>query len=82
MDKYTVLLVDDEEEVIQVIMKMCIRDSARIQDGRTLIKRVIGLPGEEIYIEKESGGVYIDGDKLEEPYIQGQTCLLYTSRCV
>ena len=43
------------------------------QDGRTLIKRVIGLPGEEIYIEKESGGVYIDGDKLEEPYIQGQT---------
>lgn len=46
---------------------------ARIQDGRTLIKRVIGLPGEEIYIEKESGGVYIDGDKLEEPYIQGQT---------
>ncbi|HOK56057.1 MAG TPA: signal peptidase I [bacterium] len=33
-----------------------------------LIKRVIGLPGEKIKIEK--GYVYINGEKLQEPYIK------------
>jgi len=32
------------------------------------IKRVIGLPGEEI--EMRDGNVYVDGDKLEEDYTQ------------
>ena len=34
---------------------------------RSYIKRVIGLPGE--YIEIKDGYVYIDGEKLEEPYL-------------
>lgn len=35
--------------------------------GRALIKRVIGLPGEEIYIS--DGQVYINGARLMEPYL-------------
>lgn len=41
--------------------------------GKVLVKRVIGLPGEEVSF---SGGyVYIDGVRLEEPYlpVQGVT---------
>ena len=36
-------------------------------DIKDLIKRVIGLPGETI--EARDGAVYIDGDRLEEPYL-------------
>ena len=36
-------------------------------DKRSYIKRVIGLPGE--YIEIKDGNVYIDGKKLNEPYL-------------
>jgi len=36
---------------------------------RTLIKRIIGLPGENISMS--GGKVYIDGEPLEEPYIKG-----------
>ncbi|TMK73423.1 MAG: signal peptidase I [Actinobacteria bacterium] len=36
--------------------------------GGTFIKRLIGLPGERW--SERSGHVYIDGTKLDEPYIQ------------
>ena len=39
--------------------------------GIPLIKRVIGLPGERIEIT--GGQVLIDGTRLEEPYVRGQT---------
>jgi len=32
-----------------------------------LIKRVVGLPGEEVVIE--AGSVYVDGQRLDEPYL-------------
>ena len=35
---------------------------------RSYIKRVIALPGE--YVEIKDGAVYIDGEKLEEDYLQ------------
>jgi signal peptidase I len=38
---------------------------------RDLIKRVVGLPGERI--EQRDGDVYIDGDLLEEPYLDEST---------
>ncbi len=34
-----------------------------------LIKRVIGLPGDTVRIDAESGGVYLNDTLLEEPYI-------------
>lgn len=37
-------------------------------NNKILIKRVIGLPGDEVNIDAE-GTVYINGEALEEPYI-------------
>jgi signal peptidase I len=37
--------------------------------GEPIVKRVIGLPGDEIYIDRISGEVYRNGEKLNEPYI-------------
>ena len=34
--------------------------------GETLIKRVIGLPGEEVVVD-DQGKVYINGELLDEP---------------
>lgn len=36
-------------------------------DGRYLVKRVVGLPGEKI--SAQNGKVYINGERIEEPYI-------------
>jgi signal peptidase I len=40
----------------------------RCGEGGTFVKRLIGLPGETI--EERDGYVYINGKKLNEPYIQ------------
>lgn len=40
----------------------------KVPDGQTLIKRVIGLPGEEVYIDGRTGTVLINGKELEEEY--------------
>lgn len=37
------------------------------EKGKRLVKRLIGLPGETIDI-KQDGSIYIDGEKLDEPY--------------
>ncbi|CAA9401589.1 MAG: Signal peptidase I [uncultured Rubrobacteraceae bacterium] len=37
-----------------------------------LIKRVIGLPGEEL--ELRNGRVYVNGTPLDEPYLRRDTC--------
>ncbi len=42
---------------------------------RFLVKRVVGLPGEEILIR--NGHVYIDGKKLSEPYVQNPAGYFY-----
>jgi len=38
--------------------------------GKSFIKRVVGLPGEEVWIE--SGVVYVNGKRLDEPYVPGR----------
>ncbi len=40
-----------------------------IERGKPYIKRVIGLPGERLSIH--DGAVYINGERLEEPYLNG-----------
>jgi signal peptidase I len=45
-------------------------------EGPVLIKRIIGMPGDEISLE--DGMVYVNGEKLDEPYVRevsGQTVL-------
>jgi len=39
--------------------------------GRDFIKRIIGVPGDEVEIR--DGRVYIDGEPLDEPYTSGNT---------
>ncbi len=36
--------------------------------GVTLIKRLVGLPGEKVEVDG-TGAVFINGEKLEEPYV-------------
>ena len=45
---------------------------ARCGAGGTFVKRLVGLPGETLELRPENGDtyVYIDGRKLEEPYIE------------
>jgi signal peptidase I len=42
--------------------------------GGTFVKRIIGLPGEklELRLIKSREYVYIDGQRLEEPYVEGE----------
>ncbi len=47
------------------------------QTGTPLIKRVIGVPGDTIQIV--DGAVYVNGQRLDEPYVGGKltTCSVY-----
>ena len=36
-------------------------------DDKRLVKRLIGLPGETVEIKRD-GSVFVDGEKIEEPY--------------
>jgi signal peptidase I len=42
-----------------------------VDQGKPYIKRIIGLPGERIAIR--DGGVYINGERLQEQYLNGVT---------
>lgn len=40
---------------------------------KPLVKRVIATAGQELKLDFENNAVYVDGKKLDEPYIQGMT---------
>ena len=40
---------------------------------KPLVKRVIATAGQELKVDYENNAVYVDGEKLDEPYIQGTT---------
>lgn len=46
-------------------------------EGGPVIKRVIGTSGDEIYINFEKGHVYVNGQLLDEPYINTPTNVSY-----
>lgn len=62
VDKFSYLIRDPERFEIIVFPY---RDGS----GTYYIKRVIGLPGETIYIDGSTGNVYIDGEIIEEEYL-------------
>lgn len=36
------------------------------------VKRIIGLPGERVSVRRRTGAVYINGERLDEPYLKNQ----------
>jgi signal peptidase I len=40
---------------------------------RDFIKRIIGVPGDTVEINREAGSVMVNGERLDEPYIRGET---------
>ena len=45
-----------------------------------LVKRVIGVPGDTVRIK--GGAVYVNGERLEEPYAMGDTACLKTCEAI
>lgn len=45
----------------------------RTEDGQEVIKRIVAVPGETLYIDGRTGSVFIDGKELQENYTQGRT---------
>lgn len=41
--------------------------------AKPLVKRVIATAGQELRLDYENNAVYVDGEMLDEPYIQGVT---------
>ena len=42
-----------------------------------LVKRIVAVGGDRLRIDEDGGGVYVNGEKLDEPYTQGVTYPLY-----
>jgi signal peptidase I len=38
-----------------------------------LVKRIVAMEGQEVYIDFDKGYVYVDGIKKNEPYVKGST---------
>lgn len=46
---------------------------APLSPNRDFIKRIIGVPGDTVEIQETTGQVLVNGQPLQEPYIQGTT---------
>ena len=42
-----------------------------------LVKRIVAVGGDRLRIDEDGGGVYVNGEKLDEPYTQGVTYPLH-----
>ena len=48
---------------------------AKDREGKHLVKRVIALEGDTVHIDFETGSVFVNGQRLEEPYAAEPTYL-------
>jgi len=64
-------IVDDAFRNIDNIVSLFDTDNKVSESHSRLVKRVIGVQGDEIDIK--DGYVYLNGNKLKEPYVKGET---------
>jgi signal peptidase I len=64
-------IVDDTLRTVGDILSIFSYDKRGNEKNARLVKRVIGVPGDEIDIK--DGYVYVNEEKLEEYYIKGET---------
>lgn len=70
-----IIFLADEEKgtIIEETIDMIKLVSGKNNDQTRLVKRVIGIPGDEVNIKE--GYVYINDEKIDEPYIKGETTI-------
>ncbi|MCW6085011.1 MULTISPECIES: signal peptidase I [Clostridium] len=61
----------DTLEMVDNIISIFNNNNNSIEKDDRLIKRVVGVPGDEIDIK--DGHLYLNGKKLEESYVKGET---------
>lgn len=64
-------IVDDALTIVDGIVSMFSDNKVVDEKNNRLVKRVIGVAGDEVDIK--DGYVYLNGEKLEEPYAKGET---------
>lgn len=64
-------IAEDTLEMVDNIISKFNNNKTDIEEDDRLIKRVIGVPGDEIDIK--DGYLYLNGKKLEETYANGET---------
>ncbi len=64
-------IAEDTLEMVDNIISIFNNNNNSIEKDDRLIKRVIGVPGDEIDIK--DGHLYLNGKKLEESYVKGET---------
>lgn len=64
-------LIDDTLRTIDKIISIFDNDDDSAEGSSRLVKRVIGVAGDEVDIR--DGYVYVNDKKLEEPYVKGVT---------
>ncbi len=64
-------IAEDTLEMVDNIISIFNNNNNSIEKDDRLIKRVIGIPGDEVDIK--DGHLYLNGKKLEESYVKGET---------
>ncbi|EPY2276469.1 signal peptidase I [Clostridium sporogenes] len=64
-------IAEDTLDMVDNIISIFNNNNDSIEKDDRLIKRVIGIPGDEIDIK--DGHLYLNGKKLEESYVKGET---------
>ena len=58
---------------IVVITKLGLEEYFGLKGADTIVKRIIATQGQEVYVDYETGKVYVDGECIDEPYIKTPT---------